>query len=600
MATDRSLLDFVELLSQRQQNLLANLPAASQLAAQLSAMTPSLFLARAALEKQALLAKHPDLPVQIAVVGPTQAGKSSLVNLILGQAAAGVSPLAGFTVHPQAFLHGLKASNTGWLEEFFAGFKRLRCADPSRDRDEAESGAYDCFGVAEVEARSDLRPCVIWDTPDFDSLRARQYLKGVLRTAALADLLVVVVSKDKYADQAVWDFLALLEGLSQPTLVCINKIRPGTQETLFKSWEEKWRKVRQDLCPKLVALEYFEHPEVGAKNFSPLPIELLDSALDTALRERHRQARRTRALVRRHWSEWTAPIRAELEAEQRFQAMVEAALEQALAIYRHDYLDHPVGYATFQRALTELLTLLEIPGLARPMIAFRKAITWPIKALFKRQKSQSTDHVQELLILRRSVEHVLLQLMASLREQTHNQNHLTCWWQEIERRYQAAYPNLLKFFESQAAAYYQAFGPQVEEAARNLYRRLQEMPATLNSLRAARASADAAGLALLFQTGGIGPHDFVLAPAMLSLTSLLAESALGRYMEIVAADLKRTQLKAVKTLLMRLGKEISAIVDQMDESVCFRIQKDTLTQVETQLSEPSYGLKLFPSEALRT
>lgn len=593
MSTDRSLLDFVRLLNQRQKTLLENLPDSSQMATQLKAITPSLSLAQAALEKQVLTAANPDLPLQIAVLGPTQAGKSSLVNLILGQVAAGVSPLAGFTVHPQAFLHGLEPADTGWLEEFFEGFERVGCA--RRDG----LSAYDCFGVARVEARPYLPPCIIWDTPDFDSLRARQYLKGVLRTAALADLLVIVVSKDKYADQAVWDFLALLEGLSQPTLVCINKIRPGTQETLFKSWEEKWRKVRKDPCPKLVALEYLEHPE-DLKAASSFPLKILDSAIRTALRERRRQARAAKVLVRHHWPEWTAPIQAELEAEQRFKAMVDKALEQALAVYRHDYLDHPVGYATLQRALAELLTLLEIPGLARPMMALRKAITWPIKALFRRHKLQSADEVQELLILRHSVEHVLLHLLASLREQARDQDQLTYWWQEIERRYQAAHPKLLKLFEVSAGAYYQAFEPQVEAAARSLYQRLQEMPATLNSLRAARASADAAGLALLFQTGGIGPHDFVLAPAMLSLTSLLAESALGRYMEGVAADLKRTQLEAVKTLLMRLGKEITGLIEQMDESVCFRIPKDTLAQVEAQLSEPSYGLKLFPSAALRT
>ncbi len=586
MFTDQSLLDFVRLLSQRQQSLLKHLPATSHMAARLKAITPSLSLAQAALEKQALTAANPDLPLQIAVLGPTQAGKSSVVNLILGQAAAGVSPLAGFTVHPQAFLHRIKQSDTGWLEEFFQGFERVGCAQSSPK-------SYDCFSITEVKARPDLPPCILWDTPDFDSLRARQYLKGVLLTAALADLLVIVVSKDKYADQEVWDFLALLEELSQPTLVCINKIRPGTQETLLKSWEEKWRKVRKDPCPKLVALEYFEHPE-GAKDLSPL-LKTLGSALREAGQERRRQARAARALVRRHFSEWTAPIRAELQAELRFKAMVDAALDQALAIYRQDFLDHPVGYATFQRALAELLTLLEIPGLARPMIAFRKAITWPIKALFKRQKLQSADHVQELLILRRSVEHVLLHLLASIKEHSHAQDQLTGFWQEIERRYQAAHPDLLKFFEAEAKAYYQAFGPKVEAAARSLYRRLQEMPAMLNSLRAARASADAAGLALLFQTGGIGPHDFVLAPAMLSLTSFLTESALGRYMERVAADLKRTQLEAVKTLLMRLGKEITKMVEQMDESVCFRIPKDTLTKVEAQLSEPSYGLKLFPS-----
>ncbi|MFN3919112.1 MAG: GTP-binding protein, partial [Methylohalobius sp.] len=275
-------------------------------------------------------------------------------------------------------------------------------------------------------------------------------------------------------------------------------------------------------------------------------------------------------------------------------AMIDTALSQALAIYRSDFLDHPIAYATFQRALAELLILLEIPGLAQPMMAIRRAITWPIKALLGKRRNAGADAVQELFILRRSVEHALLQLLTSIRDQTHETTAVH-WWQEIDRCYQAAYPALIRFFETESLTYYRAFAPQVEAAAMRLYRRLQEMPATLNSLRAARVGADAAGLALLFQTGGIGPHDVVLAPAMLSLTSLLAESALGKYMEIVAADLKRTQLKAVKTLLQGLGEKIFGLVEQMDTNICFNFPEAVLTQVEDILNERTYGLKLFSS-----
>lgn len=593
MSTDPFLLDFVQLLSQRQKMLLANLPE-SPAAAQLKAITPSLSLAQAALEKQVLIAENRDLPCQIAVVGPTQAGKSSLVNLILGQAVAGVSPLAGFTIQPQAFVYGsAELPDIGWLEKFFAGYACLKIQDLPRDR-------FDCLGIARVEAtrESPLPPCVIWDTPDFDSLRSQQYLNSVLRTVALADLLVVVVSKDKYADQAVWDFLTLIEPLAQPTLVCINKIRPTARNTLFQSWKEKWHQLRKDPCPRLMALEYYEHPE-DLQAASSLALEALIPLLGTAMQERKQQAQRAKALVRAHWPKWSAPIRAELEAKRRFKAMIDTAISQALAVYRTDFLDHPIAYATFQRALAELLILLEIPGLARPMMLIRRAITWPIKALLGKRRNVDADAVQELFILRRSVEHALLQLLTSIRDQTAGLDPAVHWWQEIDRCYQAARPALIRFFETESLTYYQAFNPQVEAAAMRLYRRLQEMPATLNSLRAARISADAAGLALLFQTGGIGPHDVVLAPAMLSLTSLLAESALGKYMEIVAADLKRTQLEAVKTLLQGLGEKILGLVEQMDTNVCFNIPEPVLTQVEDTLNERPYGLKLFSPAFLR-
>jgi len=120
------------------------------------------------------------------------------------------------------------------------------------------------------------------------------------------------------------------------------------------------------------------------------------------------------------------------------------------------------------------------------------------------------------------------------------------------------------------------------------------MPVTLNSLRAARASADAAGLALLLQTGGIGPHDFVLAPAVLSLTSWLSETALGKYMERVAARLKRRQLEQVKELLeRRLQTVLRSLPQRLDPELRFGFEAETLRAVESQLKEHRYGLHLF-------
>ena len=96
--------------------------------------------------------------------------------------------------------------------------------------------------------------------------------------------------------------------------------------------------------------------------------------------------------------------------------------------------------------------------------------------------------------------------------------------------------------------YMRAFQPQIEKTAHGLYDRLREHPAVLNSLRATRVTTDAAALAVALHTGGIGVQDFIIAPAMLSLTTMLTESALGRYMNKAAADLKQQQFKAVKEL----------------------------------------------------
>ncbi len=575
---------FIQHIQLRRQALLGLLPSASPLAGQLRAMAPSLALAQAVLEKAGL----PQHPPQLVVLGPTQAGKSTVVNLILGQPAAGISPLAGFTIHPQGFLHQVEAAENAWLDEYFSPYQRLPVSQLPRDR-------CDCYATETLShAVPSLPGCMVWDTPDFDSLRACNYRQGMLKTAALADVLVVVISKDKYADQAVWDMLVLLEPLALPMLVCLNKVPAANQPTLLKSWQEKWRGHRSDPPPPVIVLPYQPDSRQLGREAGSL-LHVLAPLFKQGLRRRKQYSATAKRLIRCHWSEWTAPIRAELEAAKRWQWLVKEALEQALDIYRYDFLDHPMAYETLQRALGELLILLEIPGLARPMSVFRKVITWPLRAALRKKPASRDEETGELLILRRSVEHALLQLQQALaEEQQQKQTPLAHWWQEMGTHYRELLPGIQQRFHQDTDSYYQEFQPQVEEAAHSLYRRLREMPVTLNGLRAARASADAAGLALLLQTGGIGPHDFVLAPAMLSLTSWLSESALGKYLDRVAADLKSRQLEAVEALIHeRLESALLDLPRRIDPRLRFDVSSQTLEAVEQQLKERRHGLQLF-------
>ena len=55
----------------------------------------ALRLAEACLLKEQLNSEQSGQPRQVAVLGPTQAGKNTLINLLTGSSAAGVSALAG-------------------------------------------------------------------------------------------------------------------------------------------------------------------------------------------------------------------------------------------------------------------------------------------------------------------------------------------------------------------------------------------------------------------------------------------------------------------------------------------------------------------------
>jgi enhancing lycopene biosynthesis protein 2 len=103
----------------------------------------------------------------------------------------------------------------------------------------------------------------------------------------------------------------------------------------------------------------------------------------------------------------------------------------------------------------------------------------------------------------------------------------------------------------------------------------------LNTLRATRVSTDAMALAMALHTGGIGVQDFVIAPAMLSMTTLLAESAIGRYMNRAQEQLKLRQRVAVEQLFTEhLTIPLSRMTELLDPATRLNISPEVLAEAE--------------------
>ena len=179
-------------------------------------------IAQNALHRLALYKDTDATPPQIVVVGPTQAGKSTVVNILLQQHLAEASAQAGFTVHCQGFhiVRQLQDHSTGPdapIAKYFG------------DLQQAPLEALDRQVLSEYSLQETLNPdsplvdTVVWDTPDFDSIRSFDYRAPLIKALALADLVVFVVSKDKYADKTVWMVLDLLESLNTLHVILMNK-----------------------------------------------------------------------------------------------------------------------------------------------------------------------------------------------------------------------------------------------------------------------------------------------------------------------------------------------------------------------------------------
>jgi hypothetical protein len=577
-----TLLSCIRLIKERHESVARSNPAR---ALELAENLTSLRLAEAFLEKGELARRLPDHPLQIAVIGPTQAGKSSVVNLLLGAPLARVSPLAGFTVHPQGFCLNMGQDELPWLDGYFRDYRRCRL-------DELPSDRYNAYALSDPLTRPGhpLPSCVIWDTPDFDSVDAEDYRTSVLRTAALADAVLLVVSKDKYADQSVWETMRLLEPLGQPVGVCLNKVVANSRDTLVRSLEQKWRDIRGDAPVRIVTLPYMEDWEPEAT--APLQAQagqllaMLGAEIGNNGRQRHLE--RTKRLIATHWSAWLAPIRREQNALTEWSGMIESAIREALMIYRRDFLNHPQHYETFQRALAELLTLLEVPGLARTLMTARKVVTWPVRQIAKlgqSLRSRRQDEIsQEAAILAQAVEHLLIRIAENVLEKGETDPTLRGWWRELGHVLHNERKSESRRCAAAIARYHQSFQPEIDRTAHQLYDRLREHPAVLNSLRATRITTDAAALAVALHTGGIGIHDFILAPAILSLTSMLAEGALGRYLHKAEAELKQRQYQEVEKLFDSLVRtDLNRLPGKLDPSNKFNIPAQTLEVVEALL-----------------
>ncbi len=584
------MLEFIQLLKQRYQAVLGDLPdrpyGNENAKSSYQQRIDQLILAEAFIRKGQLIDTSQQPLLHMAVVGPTQAGKSSLTNVLLNSSAAGVSPLAGYTIHPQGFCNGVSVEDCTGLQRYFGRFQQLPQTQLSKDR-------HDCYSLTPNTVDSGLLPHgVLWDTPDFDSIDSATYREGVIRAIALADIVILVVSKEKYADQSVWDIMASLEELHQPTVICLNKLVEGSESVIINSLKEKWRQSRTDEFPEVVSL-YYQKPG-GLPNWPESRQQLLLQLANKVKHDKH--PRFEQELLKKHWQTWLAPVFAEHQALNDWHELVDLMLQQAMQSYQRDYLNHPHHYETFQLAMTELLNLMEIPGLARMLAGTRKILTWPVRQIMKlgRKRLHIADSSYEIALLNQIAEHTLIQLADKLLDKA-DQSQQGQWWRQVNSVLRSQRPDLLLDFERAAKNYHLTFQQDVDSAAHRLYYKLQEQPMVLNSLRATRATADAAVIALTLQMGGIGLHDLVIAPAMLTLTSLLAESAVGSHMHKVETELKQNQFNTVKQALFvdSLRNKLLQLPLQLSMTTHFNISPDQLRAAESQLTEKRHGLRLL-------
>ncbi len=494
-------------------------------------------------------------PPQVAVVGPTQAGKSTVFNLLLGGVHSEVSPLAGFTVHPRGLRVGPLSDDEGWTADLLPGWRR--CEPDALRRDVLEAFSLSNAGGA-AGLPDGLPSCVVWDTPDFDSLAARHYARSVLEIAALADVHLLVVSKEKYADQCVWRWLELVQPLGRPLIVCLNKVTPEAESVLLRALEQQLGRHGHDVgSVPIVPLPYVTGGAglVGHPGVARLRRQVRERLTDLLARPRRDVA--AAALVRRHWEHWLAPVRVEHAARRTWLEWVEAAAGRFMQAYTRDYLEHPQRYDTFRRASLELLNLIELPHVGGAIARARQVVAWPMRQVMvaagnwwrgRRPGELRGVHSlgAEATVLLDTWHAQVASLHREAGRRAAARDEAAPYWAALAGELDAQRESLRAGFDEAIARHHEAVSQAVHAAARGLYQSLLNDPARLSVLRAARTTIDVGAILLAIKTGGLSVLDAVWAPAAFGAASLLVETLSGLELQRVNRALRERQREAVQ------------------------------------------------------
>lgn len=514
-----------------------------------------------------------------AVLGPTQVGKSTLVNLLIGQRLAGVSPLAGFTRRPEGFA--------------------LRPAGSGPAPQTPDTDVEDVVHAVEQPAAWLTRPWILWDTPDFDTLSAGQYRDALLRVVARADALLFVLSAEKYADRAVWELLDVIARLGRPVAFVLNKLPPAQVDDVaaaFRSHVARHQPALAAAAGRAVCIP-LTAALARAEPADELSVAAAVGALWSFLRDA--PARGASALghdvaqlARVWWSSWVAPICAEHAAREAFRARVAQAGEALIERYRSDFLDDPRRYDTLHRMTLELLKLLEVPRVAELLSRTRRVLTWPMRTVAGhlsraagRGPRPAAAPGSEPTVLRELIEQLLVELTRFALHRSERDEAAAPFWRGLCGRLMAAEPALRRELEARILQHHESFEAQIRQAAHDVHARLRENPALLHALRAGRLGADVAAVVVAFKTAGTGLGELLLTPAVLSLTSALTEGAMGAYIRRVEAELKRQQLEHLRRGLLEreLLPRLHALADDLEAEGVWNVPAEQLEAARREL-----------------
>jgi hypothetical protein len=170
----------------------------------------------------------------VAVAGGTNIGKSVIFNHLAGEHASGVSPMAAGTRHPVCLVPE-RFADEQLLARLFGGFELhswQSAADPLDD-----GPVHRLYWRA---SRCTPPRLLLLDTPDIDS-DARVNWERAEQISQAADVLIAVLTQQKYNDAAVKQFFRRAASADKPAIVVFNQCDLDDDAPFWPQWFDTFR-----------------------------------------------------------------------------------------------------------------------------------------------------------------------------------------------------------------------------------------------------------------------------------------------------------------------------------------------------------------------
>ncbi|MBV1780751.1 dynamin family protein [Paeniglutamicibacter sp. ABSL32-1] len=210
-----------------------------------------------------------DAPLLAVVGGSTGAGKSTLVNAIVGHPVTRAGAIRPTTRQPILLHHEL---DRAWLENdrILPGLRRITGTAVSRNQaiPAAQVGATPDAAVTDsiilVQDDAVPRGLAILDAPDVDSISdENRRLAGQLLAAA--DLWIFVTTANRYADAVPWKLLSEAAGRNITVAVVLDRVPAGVEDEIATDLRGMLQR------EGLGSAELFVVPEVELDELDMLP-----------------------------------------------------------------------------------------------------------------------------------------------------------------------------------------------------------------------------------------------------------------------------------------------------------------------------------------